>query len=148
MQTHFLAPHMAEPCLSGATLLSAVGTSNSATAGGHGWATPPALRVQDAGMPRMAPKLSSALMPTWGRRCRCQRCPVPHVQQLAGWTAVPRAHVGATGSEPGPIGIWSGLVTCAERAPMQLRSPTGLGPARYAICVLLTFYHESYFERY
>lgn len=34
MQTCFLAPHMAELRLSGATLLSVVGMSNSATAGG------------------------------------------------------------------------------------------------------------------
>lgn len=37
MQTHFLAPHMAERRLSGDTLLSVVGMHNSATAGGRGW---------------------------------------------------------------------------------------------------------------
>lgn len=34
MQARFLAPHMAEPRLSDATLLSAVGMSNSVTVGG------------------------------------------------------------------------------------------------------------------
>jgi len=41
MQTRFVAPRTAEPCLSGATPLSAVGMTNSALAGGrgqdHGW---------------------------------------------------------------------------------------------------------------
>lgn len=68
MQTCFLAPRMAEPRLSGATLLSVVGMSNSATAGTGGTrrgpqATPPARRGRDAGTPRMAPKLSSSSHP-------------------------------------------------------------------------------------
>lgn len=73
MQTCFLAPRTAELHLSRATLLSVAGMSNSATVGAWGtWlgtqATPPAPRGQDAGMPRVAPKLSSTLVPTQGWR--------------------------------------------------------------------------------
>lgn len=105
--------------------------------------TPPASRVQDTGMPHTDPKLSSTLTPTWGRRCR--RRLVPGAQQLAGWTAVAQAHIGAAGSELGHTGIGSGLVTCTEWVPIQSWSPADPGPARYPIHILLVFYRERCF---
>lgn len=144
MQTCFLAPRMAEPRLSGATLLSVAGMSNSATAGGG---DTDGTRGDTSGTAGPGGRV-------WLPSCRARW----HPHRAGGDDSAgllvssdlqvgPRAPVRAVGSELEPTGIESGaVVTCAEEVPRQARSAADRGPAQHTGYVLHTFYWESYFE--
>lgn len=135
MQTCFLAPHVAKPHLAGATLLSAMGMSNSATAGWHGWDHRQLLQHCRSWV------LGCCI---WLPSCRVCSCPHRAIGADGAWFLMHRnsqvgtqcwPHIRATGSELERTETGSGLVTCAEQALLQW-SPADLGPAQYNVYVL------------